>query len=293
MLSSLIILWLTIGSIHLPNEAYPPSLPVWLNDGTIQDMTASDRCGVRDCTCRVVPGAVRPLDPTQISDSHRHNVFFEENEYSLIDQQHEGIRGFSSKFSKSAKIDITLVGYTDGCGSYDSNRTLSSQRARVVTEQIKRSLPNANVSFQGAGEVSSGHDPRSRRVDILVQVKSNLANSIERVKADVYLIDASGSLWSGWDGWTNVINASFRPGSRIYLSKMFNCHNGSSIDNISPAGGTEIWWSYWVVLDEMQPGETLAIISDFDSNYALSDWEHRAIQKKVWEKRVRVIVIEL
>ena len=126
-----------------------------------------------------------------------------------------------------------------------------------------------------------------------MDIVSNLEASIAKVKADVYLIDASGSLWSGWEGWRDIINSSFRPGSRIYISKMYNCRDGMSLDSVSPAGGTEIWWSYWTVLDKMKPGETLAIISDFDSNYPLQSWEHRSLEKKVREKGVKVVVIQL
>ena len=274
----------------------PPAMsePLWLLDGSIQLTSgAADRCSVRDCTCRVVRGN-QPSPPiVTISDEHTHHVYFEEDEFDLEESQLLEIRTFSSTYTRAAEVEITLVGYADGCGSPQENSVLSSNRARVVTQQIKRVLPRARITFRGAGEISAGHDPKSRRVDILVETKSNLELSIAKVDADVYLIDASGSLWGGWDGWRNIINSSFRPGSRIYVSKMHNCRNGMSIDAVSPGGGTEIWWSYWTVLDNMRPGETLAIISDFDSNYPLQDWEHRAIERKVREKGVRVIVIRL
>ncbi len=267
--------------------------PGWLSDGSMQLMAGADRCSVRDCTCRVTRGVASRLPAQTIQDSHRHHVYFQEDDHVLEPDQRGGVESFASRFSSSAQIDITLVGYADGCGSPQDNHILSAHRARTVTQALRRVLPNANVSFRAAGEASVDHDPRSRRVDVLVQVKSNIETSIAKVNADVYLIDASGSLWSGWDGWRDIINSSFRPGSRIYVSKMHNCRDGMSIDTVTPGGGTEIWWSYWTVLDNMSKGETLAIISDFDSNYPLQSWERRAIEKKVREKGVRVIVIRL
>ena len=270
------------------------SEPAWLYDGSIDLMSgAADRCSVRDCTCRVRKGTTEVPRPVIVSDDHQHHVYFEEDEFNLEESQLLEIRTFATTYTRAAEVEITLVGYADGCGTPQENSILSSNRAKIVTKQIKSVLPRARIAFRGAGEVTSGHDPKSRRVDILVETKSNLELSIAKVDADVYLIDASGSLWSGWDGWKNIINSSFRPGSRIYVSKMNNCRDGMSIDAVSPSGGTEIWWSYWTVLDKMKSGETLAIISDFDSNYPLQAWERRAIEKKVQEKGVRVIVIRL
>jgi len=266
--------------------------PGWLSDGTIQMMTGADRCSVQDCTCRVTRGNTS-RSYREVQDSHRHHVYFLEDDYTLTDNQTTEIRDFAQQFSRSGRLNITLVGYADGCGTPEDNEVLSSNRARVVTQQLRRALPGAQISFRANGEASPDHDPRSRRVDILVQARSNLEVSIARVDADVYLVDASGSLWNGWSGWRNIINASFRPGSRIYVSKMHNCRDGMSLDSVTPAGGTEIWWSYWTVLDKMESGETLAIISDFDSNYPLQAWEHRALEKKVREKGIHVVVIRL
>ena len=281
------------ASVPTPSPATTPE-PIWLYDGSIDQMSgAADRCSVRDCTCRVRRGTTEVPRPVIVSDEHRRHVYFEEDKFSLEESQLLEIRAFAAVYARAAAVEITLVGYADGCGTPQENSVLSSNRARIVTEQIKGVLPRARVTFRGAGEISHGHDPRSRRVDILVETKSSLELSIAKVDADVYLIDASGSLWSGWDGWKNIINSSFQPGSRIYVSKMNNCRDGMSIDAVTPGGGTEIWWSYWMVLDDMRSGETLAIISDFDSNYPLQAWEHQALEKKVREKGVRVIVIRL
>ena len=63
--------------------------------------------------------------------------------------------------------------------------------------------------------------------------------------------------------------------------------------NIRPNGGTEIWYSYYQILDKMKPGQTLLIISDFDSEVRLSTREAEMIERKVRAKGVRVQAIDL
>ncbi len=63
--------------------------------------------------------------------------------------------------------------------------------------------------------------------------------------------------------------------------------------NIRPNGGTEIWFSYYQILDKMKPGQTLLIISDFDSEVKLSPREAEMIERKVRAKGVRVQAIDL
>ena len=91
--------------------------------------------------------------------------------------------------------------------------------------------------------------------------------------------------------WGDVVAHRFPEGSRVYLSIMNGCSSGSSLPSITPNSGTEIWYSYWKILDEMRPGQTLCIASDFVANYALSQGEWREIEAKVREKGVRVQAI--
>ena len=64
-------------------------------------------------------------------------------------------------------------------------------------------------------------------------------------------------------------------------------------DTITPSGGTEIWYSYWYVLDYMKQGQTLAIISDFKSEIPLTQNERRRIDEKATKKGIKVIAISL
>ena len=46
------------------------------------------------------------------------------------------------------------------------------------------------------------------------------------------------------------------------------------------------------VLDFMKSGQTLLIVSDFDSNFRLTWEESQAIERKVREKGVRVYTVQ-
>ena len=126
---------------------------------------------------------------------------------------------------------------------------------------------------------------------MIVHTQSRLTTIVDKVQADVYLIDASGSMWDGWKKWSEIIAVSYKPGSKIYLSKTGNCRNGSRMDLVAPSGGTEIWYSYWMVLDSMKKGETLAVISDFDSDIPLTRREAAMINAKVKSKQIKVIAV--
>ena len=155
-------------------------------------------------------------------------------------------------------------------------------------------LPSPYQRIDGTvfnAEHSRGHDPSVRRVDIIAHTTSRLTTMIDKIQADVYLIDASGSMWGGWKNWVDVVSVSFRPGARVYLSKTTSCTEGQRLSAVRPGGGTEIWYSYWKILEWMKPGQTLAIVSDFRSDVPLTRRESMLIEQKVRDRSINVIAI--
>ena len=98
-------------------------------------------------------------------------------------------------------------------------------------------------------------------------------------------------MWEGWRGWQDVVNASLKPGSKVYLSIMTGCSNGTRLSSVTPQSGTEIWYSYWKILEFMSYGQTLLIVSDFESNYSLTRREREIIENRVREKNITVWTI--
>ena len=252
--------------------------------------TAIDRCAVSHCTCRAVAGPAPTIEVETIQTRRRYSVHFNENEHELPTSQESRLSRHIDNF-RDRRNSITLIGYTDGCGGNSYNRALATRRVQEVKRAIENDVPNAHFNIVIHGEQTGGHSPDARRVDIIVHGEDSLATRIDRIPADVYLIDGSGSMWSGWRRWTSLTNASYRPGSRIYLSMMRGCYNGISLNSVRAQGGTEIWYSYYWVLSQMQDGQTLLIISDFDSNVRLTSSESRRISDLARRKNITVITI--
>jgi hypothetical protein len=246
------------------------------------------RCVASHCLCRVRPGAVPDPITSLIPGERRISIYFTEDSSQIISSQETKIQSIPEVLSQISSRSITLVGYTDGCGGSTHNSDLARRRIDSVRREISEQTSGIRISNIVAGEGSRSHDPEARRVDIIIHTNRQLTTRIEKVPADVYLIDSSGSMQSQWRRWTDIINASFEPGGRIYLSTAERCFRNRSLDRISPGGGTEIWYSYWKVLDYMSPGETLLIISDFDSDIRLTRSESEMIRRKVVERQVIV-----
>ena len=248
--------------------------------------TGKDRCSVRDCMCRVT-GASTLYYPRDRS-SNRISLFFSEGSDELGEAQTRVLAEFMQKFN-GTRHNVSILGYADGCGGAQYNLELSERRAVEIKSLIRRYNPYPKVLY--FGENSSGHNPESRRVDVIVHSEGSLAQSIERIPADFYLLDASGSMST--EIWKKIISASKKPGSEVWVSQMTGCYSGQHIDRIRAQGGTEIWWSYWTIIDRMSPGQTLLIISDFKSNYPLTRREHYLIEQKVRAAGIKVYTINL
>jgi hypothetical protein len=276
----------------------PPTTPYPVFDigkvvGTrFQYMAAggSDRCVVSDCLCEVSPPPKTAAKHKSTTVSRRLSVYFSEGSSAVSSADISAVREHVEMF-KDLRSSYTVIGYTDDCGSHLYNMTLVKDRA----ESVKRSMKALGVTNIGltvfSPEAGSGHNPDTRRVDVIAHTRTRVTTMIEKIQADVYLIDASGSMWTGWKKWSDVIAASFKPGSKIYLSKTIDCRNGQPMNRVLPAGGTEIWYSYWKVLEWMQPGQTLAIISDFRSEVPLTRREASLIEQKVRDRKIKVIAI--
>lgn len=252
--------------------------------------SADDRCVVRDCLCSVRPGPPPAPVTSERNISRTGSVYFAHDSDDLSSGQQSAISSWLNRAAIGSRY-ITVFSYTDGLGSTQYNRDLADRRNRAVQSILRSTNSSFTIRTSVVGEASEGYDPLSRRVDVVVHTSKSLTTKIDKVRADVYLIDASGSMWGAYRDWTDVVNASFRPGSRVFLSIMSGCRNGQRIDEVNPQNGTEIWYSYWKVLESMSPGETLAIVSDFQSNYPLSTRERRILESRVREKNIRVVVI--
>ena len=262
---------------------------------------ATTRCAVQDCLCSVRPEVQPPKHgkgtPRNVLLSDRLVIYFAEDQSNLDAGDIKDIQGFLRKNSGASSFQVT--GHADVCGNADYNLHLGSERAESVAAYIQGQKPDSRTHTRSLGEQSaSAHHEYYRKVEISTSQASTLQKppgwmdaklrECSAAGADVFLLDGSGSMTPYWP---DILSFRFPQGSRVYLSIMNGCSNGSSIASVQPQSGTEIWYSYWKVIDQMKPGQTLCLASDFMANVALKPIEAQAIEQKIHEKGIRVMAI--
>lgn len=273
---------------------FPPAIPPEIESRTplerfsIESDYGAERCVSRDCTCRVSLSRI-PLESISKSYSATGRVYFEESSAVISIGQAKEIVQYMSE--NPGQKYFTVTGYTDGCGGNNYNYGLSLRRARAVSDFIKSKRQGSIVTVKAVAELSNGHSPMARRVDITSQATSRSYPDYPEIIADVYLIDASGSMGKSYKGWLSAISRSRPLSSKVFISYTGQCYNGQDALSLSASGATEIWYSYWYILDSMSRGQTLAIISDFDSRVPLTNSERVRLESKVKKRGVKVIAV--
>ena len=253
----------------------------------------ADRCKTTDCMCKVRPGS-KPENPTTtVEIERRYSIYFPNAVHEMTSTQSQALTArLTTLHEFLPRASASVMAYTDGCGTTEYNTALAQRRLQTAVDGVGNTFRVTNTLIHPEAPPSCPL-PEARRVDIIVHTSRNITTLIDKIPADVYLIDASGSMWSGWREWIDVVNASYKPGARIYVTMTQGCYYNQVLDSITPQGGTEIWYAYWKVLEFVRPGETLAIISDFESDRPLRAWERQLLADKVRDSGVRVIAVRL
>ena len=110
--------------------------------------SGDDRCAVRDCICRVIPGSPPETSFLTSSSSRSNRVYFQEGSSEISNTQNYSVSYFLENIGNQSSPNITILGYTDGCGSHTYNSGLASERAYAVRDIIKRIIPRASVTVK-------------------------------------------------------------------------------------------------------------------------------------------------
>lgn len=259
--------------------------PSWLMIANSQD-----RCVMQDCSVEVKASKTQ-LKYTNKTKGDWVSVYYEEDYFYLDYTKRKEIRDFLNKYPNRKKFIVT--GYTDGCGSHQYNKELSRKRADEVSRYVISVRRDAIVEMRWVGEASGEHTIKARRVDVSVSKNERIPFVPPKIIADFYLIDSSGSMNDKWGAWTYAIKYWRPKHARVFVSTTEYVSKGVELSSIRPNGGTEIWFSYYQILDKMKPGQKLIIISDFNSEVRLSPREHQMISDKARQKGVKVQAIRL
>lgn len=264
---------------------YDPSIPAHVEDASVNPA----RCSYEDCLCKVkIPKYVPIFKNIKFKTST--SIYFEEEEFLTGEDDNAIVYDFMSKNQDASKIFI--LGYTDGCGSYFYNQVLSKKRSIGALKLVRKTGFRRKVIYAGMSELTSTHEPMARRSDIISSKNLTYRVPPPNLVADVYLLDASGSM-GNYDDWLNIIAANKKSSSRLYISYTLSCVNGTPAQEVRPGGATEIWWSYWQILDKMSSGQTLVILSDFNSRYPLTPRDHTRLTQKAKQRGVKVYAVQL
>lgn len=255
--------------------------PIWFEIGS-----AADRCSMEGCLVEATTTKPTQQHSENITKEQT-SVFYEEDRFFLHYDLRKRIRDFLQEHPSQTRFIIT--GWTDGCGEHDYNKLLSKRRADEVARYVLSLRKGALVELRWVGEATGKHTIRARRVDVAVLKKTQQTITPPKIIYDYYLIDGSGSL-SGpkWNKWIGAISYWKPRGAKVFVATANYLPHKTNLQNIRPAGATEIWFAIWGVLDLMKPGQTLIVISDFNSNVPLSGRERERINHKARTKGVRI-----
>jgi hypothetical protein len=96
-----------------------------------------------------------------------------------------------------------------------------------------------------------------------------------------------------WNKWIRAIGYWKPRGAKVFVATTGYIPHKARLNYISPAGGTEIHFALWALLDRIPPGKTLLIISDFRSTVPLTMRERQRIEQKAAQKGVKITHIKL
>jgi outer membrane protein OmpA-like peptidoglycan-associated protein len=98
-------------------------------------------------------------------------ILYNFNEFNLSSENMEILRSMFPKITPDAVVSI--YGHTDDIGTDEANLSLSSNRARIVYETIRRNRPARNYKHEGLGKFSPLYNnlsPEGRFYNRTVQV---------------------------------------------------------------------------------------------------------------------------
>ena len=276
--------------LHALIFSYNPSSAVNSYYEWMEVNNAQDRCSMQNCMAEV---SVSPAPIVWVERTIRETLDLYYNEDVHIINPHIKRKIDNLLNNNPHQRIFTITGYTDGCGSHQHNAHLSRDRATEVARYIHSKRPTSIIEVYWEGEASSYHTQLARKVSISFEKHESIPYVPPKIVADYYLLDGSGSMADSWNLWTYAVRYWKPDHARVFVSSDGHFSRGIDLMWIRPRGGTEIWLSYWSILDLMTRGQTLVIISDFDSNVPLSPSERAAIEQKARRKGVIVRAITI
>ena len=262
-----------------------------------------DRCYVKNCLC-AVSGHVGRNSFTQkqfksITTSTETNgalrnrsrnanltVYFGYDRHDLQSNDRTDIYKYIRKNYHAGGFYIE--GYASSAGNFAYNQKKSLQRMHTAMNYINRiSTKPYRFTGESHGERNSQAQDSAYDRKVVIKPVSDIVELLDLKKTDFYLFDNSGSMSGHWNKLRNYRFHSTRV--RVYLSTMkSSCPRGGYLPGSTASGGTNIWWSFYNLISKMKPGNSVTIVSDFDTDPQLQNWEWDVLKRRLSDHGIRL-----
>ena len=270
---------------------------------TTVDASPENRCQVTHCLCKVsaqvgqnnIPETrtFKNIDTIQNSfqdlrntcNSKRLTVYFEYDKSTLNSNDRIDISKFIQ--TNSFAGGFYLEGFASSSGNVTYNQLLSQRRTQAVAGIIRQSLRRPiRMKAESFGEQYARNQDSGSDRNVTITPIHNFIALLDLKKTDYYLIDQSGSMQKYWG---QIQNYKFHSRQvQVFLSTVNKCQNGTQLGSINAYGGTHIWYSFWNIIDQMRPGSSITLVSDFQTPVPLNANEWSRIKAKLKAKNIKI-----
>lgn len=231
-------------------------------------------------------------------------VYFLTNSYTLYRNDLNDITSYAQAFDPNRTCRSFIIeGHADFRGPEDWNMKLSRDRAEGVKKVLLRNMLGcAKAKIATFGESKPLYKGKklmalrkNRRVVVIPETKetSVIHRGLTKCPGDVYLLDMSASM-TDYVGrktkWQQVQEYKYPNSSKIFL---FNTgvvrSNATWMQNNRPRGETAMFDAIFKVLQQMEEGKNLTVLTDgMDNSSSVSSWKINMLARN---KKIRISVV--
>jgi outer membrane protein OmpA-like peptidoglycan-associated protein len=198
------------------------------------------------------------------------SVYFTTNDWTLWGNDYNDIAGFAN--SLLPETQVVVEGHADYRGTENWNKDLGRNRADGVAEVLKRNNTSLDVTTFSYGEARATQEEpdfatmQAERKARIVPHKGVIKWVLDQVPSDVYLIDQSGSMGEnisqGRTKWQGVQEYGFVKEAQVYTFSSLDRACGGHVKHEFPNGGTPLLKSLYNLLERMEDGKSLTVLTD-------------------------------
>ncbi len=232
------------------------------------------------------------IDLENSIDRNKLTLYFRTNSWELSETDLRDLSRFYRGHRRAASVIVE--GHCDIRGSIEENLELGIRRAEGVAHYLNAFGYQGSINSVSYGEeniVDSGATQeahrRNRRV-IVIADEQILARALDLLPAEVYLIDATGSMQG--NKWNTVVGYNYPTGVQLYtFNGCIGLRRVDAFRDIAPDCGTPLWDSVGRVVSNMQPNTRLTVLSDGDDNE--SSYRPQGVISLAREREVKISTI--